>query len=114
MENCIFCKIRDGEIPSKKYFENENFFVIRDIDAKAKEHYLAITKKHFKLLSKIDSEGLKQIEDIFTTIPKIANELGLTNGFRLIINQGDDAGQSVPHLHVHILGGEQLGWNPNK
>lgn len=111
MENCIFCKIKDGIIPSQKVFENEYFFVIKDIQPLAKQHYLAIPKKHFKLLSDLDDLGLKQLENIFLTLPKIADSLGLQNGYRLIINQGNDAGQTVPHLHVHILGGEVLGWS---
>lgn len=112
MENCIFCKINKGEIPSPKVFENENFFIIKDIEPMAKHHYLAIPKKHFKLLAEMDAECEKMLLDIFKTIPLLATKLGLENGYRLIINQGDDAGQSVHHLHVHILGGECLGWTP--
>lgn len=110
---CVFCSIISGEIPAKKVFENENFIVIKDIEPKAKQHYLAITKKHFKLLSEMDGVGEKMLADIFKTLPKISESLGLDGGYRLIINQGEDGGQSVPHLHVHILGGEPLGWTPN-
>lgn len=112
MKDCIFCKINNGEIPSKKVFENENFFIIKDIEPKAKCHYLAILKAHFKLLSELDVHKEKLLLDVFKTLPKIAKELGLENGYRLVINQGDDAGQTVPHLHIHILGGELLGWTP--
>lgn len=112
MCNCIFCKINKGEIPSKKVFENDNFFVICDIEPKAKCHYLAIPKKHFKLLRDMDAECENMLLDIFKTIPLIAKNLGLENGYRMVINQGDDAGQSVPHLHVHIVGGQALGWSP--
>lgn len=112
MNDCIFCKINNGEIPSNKVFENENFFIIRDIEPKAKCHYLAIPKAHFKLFSELDKQKEKLVMDIFRTLPKIAKELGLENGYRLIVNQGDDAGQTVPHLHIHILGGENLGWTP--
>lgn len=110
MNDCVFCKIDKGEIPSPKVFENENFFIIKDIEPKAKLHYLAITKKHFKLLKDMDKEAEKMLANIMKTLPKIAASLGLENGYRLVINQGDDAGQTVPHLHVHILGGEKLGW----
>ena len=110
MNDCVFCKIDKGEIPSQKLFENENFFIIKDIEPKAKLHYLAITKKHFKLLSEMNKEAEKMVIDILKTIPKLASGLGLENGYRLVINQGDDAGQTVPHLHVHILGGEKLDW----
>lgn len=108
MNDCIFCKINNGEIPSPKLFENENFFIIKDIEPKAKYHYLCIPKKHFKLLSEMDGEAQKMLADIFSTIPKLADSLGLENGYRVIINQGSDANQTVPHLHVHILGGEHL------
>lgn len=108
MENCIFCKINSGEIASPKVFENENFFVIHDIQPKAKCHYLFIPKKHFKLLSQMDEQGEKMLSDIFATLPTLADTLGLQNGYRIIINQGDDANQTVPHLHVHVLGGEKL------
>ncbi len=108
MNDCIFCKIQNGEIPSPKLFENENFFIIKDIEPKAKHHYLCIVKKHFKLLSEMDKQGEKMLLDIFKTIPTLTSKLGLENGYRIVINQGDDAGQTVPHLHVHILGGERL------
>ena len=110
MKDCVFCKIDKGQIPSQKVFENESFFIIRDIEPKAKLHYLAITKKHFKLLSEMDKEAEKMVADILKTLPKIAASLGLENGYRIVINQGDDAGQTVPHLHLHILGGEKLDW----
>lgn len=112
MENCIFCKIRDGIIPSPKVFENEHFFIIKDIEPKAKHHYLAIPKTHYKLLEQLDKEKSLALQNIFETLPKIAKDLGLENGYRLVINQGDDADQTVPHLHIHILGGEKLGWTP--
>ncbi|MBQ0017185.1 MAG: HIT domain-containing protein [Clostridiales bacterium] len=114
MEDCIFCKIRDGVIPSPKVFKNDDFFIINDIDPKAKHHYLAIPKKHFKLIDEMGEEELGQLEAIYKTLPSLKTQLGLDNGYRMIINQGDDAGQSVPHLHIHILGGEELGWKPNK
>lgn len=112
MNDCVFCKILRGEIPSNKVFENDEFFIIKDIEPKAKCHYLAIPKKHFKLLSELDNESEKMLLNMLNTIPKLVKSLGLENGYRLIINQGDDAGQTVPHLHIHILGGEALGWTP--
>ena len=112
MNDCIFCKIDKGEIPSKKLYENENFYIIRDIEPKAKNHYLCILKSHFKYLSEMDPSGKKMLLNALETIPTLAKELGLTNGYRLIINQGDDAGQTVPHLHIHILGGQTMEWNP--
>lgn len=112
MEDCIFCKIDKGIIPSPKVYEDEYFFIIKDIEPKAKYHYLAIPHKHFKLLKEMDKEGAEALAHIFETLPKIATKLGLDGGYRLIINQGDDAGQTVPHLHIHILGGQNLEWNP--
>ena len=73
-------------------------------------HYLAIPKHHYKELGEMEKDDRIVLIDILSTIPQIANQIGLENGYRLVINQGEDAGQSVPHLHVHILGGEKLGW----
>lgn len=105
---CIFCKIRDGEIPSKKYYEDENGFIIADINPKAKKHYLFITKNHYKLLAEQTDKDTKILGEMLSLIPKLANSLEIENGYRIIINQGDDGRQEVPHLHVHIMGGEKL------
>ena len=106
MNDCIFCKINRGEIPSKKYFENDDMFIIADIDPKAEKHYLMIPKKHFKLLSEMNGEDEVMLGRCFKKLAELAPSLGLENGYRLIINQGDDAGQTVFHLHVHVLGGQ--------
>ncbi len=108
MNDCIFCKIRDGIIPSKKYYEDDLMFVIADIDPKAKLHYLAIPKKHYKLLADMTENDATDLAKCLAKLPEIAPALGLEGGFRLIINQGDDAGQTVHHLHIHILGGQEL------
>ena len=84
--------------------------VFRDIEPKAKIHLLAIPKTHFKLLSEMDEERAEILKYMLLKIPQIAKENGLQNGYRLVINQGDDAGQTVFHLHIHILGGEILPW----
>ena len=84
--------------------------VFRDIEPKAKVHLLAIPKEHFKLLSEMDETRAETLKYMLLKIPQIAKENGLQNGYRLIINQGDDAGQTVFHLHIHILGGEILPW----
>lgn len=109
-KDCLFCKIIRGEIPSAKVYEDEKMLVFKDIEPKAKVHFLAVPKNHFKLLSEMDEEKAEDLKYILKKIPQIAKENGLENGYRLIINQGDDAGQTVFHLHVHILGGETLGW----
>ncbi len=108
--NCIFCKIIRGEIPSAKVYEDEQMLVFKDIEPKAKVHLLAIAKNHFKLLSELNEERTAMLTHMLTVIPKIAQENGCENGYRLIINQGEDAGQTVFHLHIHILGGETLPW----
>ncbi|MDE5729536.1 MAG: histidine triad nucleotide-binding protein [Clostridia bacterium] len=109
-KNCIFCKILKGEIPSAKVYEDDKMLVFKDIEPKAKVHLLAIAKEHFKLLEEADEKGRKLISYMLFKIPQIAKENGLKNGYRLVINQGEDAGQTVFHLHVHILGGETLPW----
>lgn len=108
MNDCIFCKIKDGVIPSPKLYEDEEIFVIRDIEPKAKCHYLVIPKKHFKLLSEMNESDEQMLGRTFAKIAKLAPSLGLEKGYRIIINQGDDGGQTVFHLHIHVLGGEKL------
>ena len=108
MNNCIFCKIIAGEIPSSKVYEDEKMLVFKDIEPKAKVHLLAIPKVHFAYLSELDGQKADILAHIFTKIPQIAKENGFENGYRLIINQGEDGGQAVHLLHIHILGGEKL------
>jgi len=107
-DKCIFCKIIKGEIPSAKVYEDEDMYVFKDIEPKAKVHLLAVPKTHFKLLSEMGEGEASLLSRMFLKIPQIAAENGCAGGYRLIINQGDDAGQTVFHLHVHILGGQAL------
>lgn len=109
-EKCIFCKIINGEIPCAKVYEDDVMLVFKDIEPKAKVHLLAIPKDHFKLLEDMDETRAQTVKYMLAKIPQIAKENGCQNGYRLITNQGDDAGQTVFHLHFHILGGEPLGW----
>ncbi len=108
MENCVFCKILDGEIPSKRYYEDDLMIIIKDISPRARLHYLAVPKKHFKLLTEMTADDAEMLGKCFAKIAELSASLGLENGYRLIINQGDDALQTVPHLHIHIMGGEKL------
>lgn len=108
MDNCIFCKIGKGEINSKKFYEDEDFFVIADISPKAKKHYLMIPKNHYKLLSQQTNYDNEVLAKMLKKLPELQHTLGLDGGYRLIINQDDNGGQEVPHLHIHILGGEKL------
>ena len=108
MENCIFCKIVSGVIPSPRLYEDDKMIAIRDIEPKAKLHYLCLPKEHFALLSEMDGARAEIVKHIFQTIPTLEKELGLESGYRIIINQGENGGQTVHHLHVHLLGGEKL------
>ncbi len=107
-KNCIFCKIGRGEIPSKIYYEDELMMIIADVDPKAERHYLMIPKHHYKLLADMTEEDSLNLAACLKKLPALANDLGLSGGYRLVINQGDDAGQTVNHLHVHILGGQPM------
>ena len=108
MENCIFCKIVAGEIPSPRLYEDDKMIVIRDIEPKAKLHSLCIPKTHFALLSEMDNQRAEIVKHCFTVIPTLEKTLGLEDGYRVIINQGENGGQTVHHLHIHLLGGEKL------
>lgn len=108
MENYIFCKIIAGDIPSPRFYEDEEMIVIKDIEPKAKLHYLCIPKTHFPLLADMDEDKAEIVKHCFQKIPQLAQTLGLQDGYRVIINQGENGGQTVPHLHIHLLGGEKL------
>ncbi len=110
MEDCVFCKIINGEIPSKRFYEDDLMIVIADISPKAKKHYLAIPKKHYKYLSDMTADDARDLALCIKKIGEIASSLGLENGYRVIINQGNDAEQTVPHLHIHLLGGQKLAF----
>ena len=109
-DDCLFCKIIRGEIPSSKVYEDDKMLVFKDIEPKAKVHLLAVPKDHFKLLSEMDGERAELIKYMLEKIPQIAAQNACEKGYRLVINQGEDAGQSVFHLHIHILGGQTLPW----
>lgn len=110
MENCIFCKIAAGEIPSTKVYEDERVLAFRDIDPQAPVHVLLIPKKHFADILECDSEIFAYMQEI---VKKLAVELGIAEkGFRVVINTGEDGQQSVKHLHWHILGGRSMQWPP--
>ena len=112
MSDCLFCKFASGEIPVDKVYEDDKFFIIRDINPMCKNHFLAIPKSHYKYLAEMSNRDAVDVAYMLSTIPKLSEILELKNGFRLVVNQGDDAQQSVPHLHIHILSGEKMGWNP--
>ena len=105
---CIFCKIIAGEIPSTKVYEDETVFAFRDINPQAPTHILVIPKAHIPSVAAITAENSGVVAHIFEVIPAIAEKEGLVNGYRVVSNCGADAGQTVPHLHFHILGGKEL------
>lgn len=111
MENCLFCKIIAGEIPSAKVYEDETVFAFRDIAPQAPTHILVIPKAHIDGANGVTEENSAVVAHIFEVIPRIAAAEGLTGGYRIVSNCGADAGQTVPHLHFHILGGKTLALN---
>ena len=116
MENCVFCKIIKGEIPSKFLYEDDDFVIFSDLNPRAKYHYLAVPKQHFATLNEMSTAQAEIVAKILKKIPELKDVLHLENGFRLVINQkgetGNDASQEVPHLHIHILAGQKMSWNP--
>ncbi len=106
--DCVFCKIINGEIPSKTVYENDSVLAFHDINPGAPVHVLVVPKQHIRSIDHVDEGNVDAVKEIMLAIPKIANELGLDEGYRVITNIGQHGGQSVHHLHFHILGGEQL------
>ena len=106
--NCLFCKIIAGDIPSTKVYEDETVFAFRDIAPQAPTHILVIPKAHISGCNGVTAENSAVVAHIFEVIPQIAQAEGLENGYRVVSNCGDDAGQTVHHLHFHILGGKKL------
>lgn len=106
--DCLFCRIAAGEIPSTKVYEDESILAFRDIEPQAPTHILVIPKCHIPSVDGITAENSGIIAKIFEVIPAIAAKEGLTGGYRVVSNCGSDAGQTVRHLHFHILGGETL------
>lgn len=108
MSDCLFCKIIAGDIPSSKVYEDEFCYAFKDINPQAPVHILVIPKKHMASANEIDAENSIYVAKIFQAIPAIARDACLTNGYRIVSNCGDDACQTVKHLHFHIIGGRQL------
>lgn len=106
--DCIFCKIINGDIPSSKVYEDDSILALRDINPQAPVHVIIVPKYHIASLDEINTQNSKIIADIYEKIPEISKSLGLVNGYRVIANCGKDAGQTVFHLHFHLLGGKEL------
>ena len=106
--DCIFCKIAEGQIPSNKVYEDETILAFHDIAPQAPVHVLVIPKVHIASADAVDQSNLEAVTHILACIPKIAKAAGLSNGYRVITNVGEDGCQTVKHLHFHILGGKKL------
>lgn len=109
MENCTFCKIIAGEIPSKKVYEDELCYAFYDIQPLAPQHFLVVPKVHIAAANEIAGDNAASVGHIFAVISKLTAELGFSDGYRVVTNCGEDAGQTVKHLHFHVLGGKTLG-----
>lgn len=109
-DDCLFCKIIKGQIPAEKIFENEKVFAFKDIHPQSKHHYLIIPKLHVDSLAHLKEENLDVLQDLFKAANQIAESLGFKDkGFRSVINTGEEGGQTVFHLHLHILAGSKMG-----
>lgn len=111
MTDCLFCKIAAGEIPSDFLYQDEQVVAFRDIEPQAPVHFLVIPREHIESAACISAENAPVIAHAFQVIAKLAEELGL-NGFRVVSNAGSSAGQTVPHLHFHVLSGRDMSWPP--
>ena len=111
MSDCLFCKIAAGEIPSNKVYEDDQVFAFYDIDPQAPTHFLVIPKAHIGSCGEITADNAGVVAHIFTVISQVTRELGLTD-FRVVSNCGEQAGQSVHHLHFHVLAGRDMTWPP--
>lgn len=108
--DCLFCKIINGDIPCSKVYEDETVLAFRDIEPQAPTHILIIPKEHIKSAAEITCENSAVIAHIFEVAAKIAKDEGLDEGFRIVNNCGDNAGQTVKHLHFHLMGGREFTW----
>jgi histidine triad (HIT) family protein len=111
-QNCLFCKIIAGQIPATKVFEDGRAVAFRDINPQAPTHVLVIPRRHIASLDEAQAGDEELLGHLFRVAARVAADEGLTNGFRTIVNNGPDAGQTVFHIHVHILGGRPLHWPP--
>lgn len=110
MTDCVFCKIVSGEIPTKRVYEDDQVIVINDLNPGAPVHVLVIPKEHTENILTASPEILVHVKKV---LPEIVKKLGIAEkGFRIVVNTGVEGGQTVPHLHFHILGGKELGWPP--
>ena len=113
MEDCLFCKMANNSIDVPKVYENEKVFVIKDINPQAPNHFLAIPRAHYAAIHDVEADNHELFEALFSAIRTVVQKEKLAGkGYRLVINSGSSAGQSVDHIHVHLLSGRQLQWPP--
>ncbi len=112
MDNCLFCKIIRGEIPADKLYEDDDVLAFNDISPQAPTHFLVIPKKHIVNQSDISEADEKIVGKLLRIAAKVASENGIGEAFRAVTNNGDEAGQVVMHLHMHVLGGRPMNWPP--
>lgn len=112
MNDCLFCKIVSGDIPSSKVYEDDKVLAFADIDPKAPVHVLIIPKKHIVSVADTAESDMDIYARIMSVAKKLAEDFGLKGGYRLVTNIGKDGGQAVAHLHFHLLGGRAMGWPP--
>ena len=110
--DCIFCKIANGEIPSNKIYEDELCAAFYDLNPQAPVHFLVVPKEHIESADYLNEDNCAVVGHIFCVIASIAKELGLENGYRIVNNCGEDGGQTVKHLHFHVLAKRSLAWPP--
>ncbi len=109
--DCLFCKIINGDIPSNKVYEDDMMLAFRDIEPQAPQHIVIVPKAHIKSANELNEENIKYAAHIWSKIPEIAKSLGIDeNGYRVVNNCGKDGGQTVGHLHFHLMGGREFGW----
>ncbi|NLA06121.1 MAG: histidine triad nucleotide-binding protein [Firmicutes bacterium] len=112
MTDCLFCKIANKELPSEIVYEDDDVLAFRDINPQAPVHVLIIPKRHIASLSDLTEDDKDAMGHLMFVASKLADDLGIGEGFRVVVNCGKDAGQSVFHIHMHLLGGRSLGWPP--
>lgn len=113
MTECLFCRMLKGEIPAKKVYEDDRAFAFHDINPQAPVHVLIIPKRHIVGVTEVSDADAADVGHLFTVAAKLARELGVAeSGFRTVFNAGPDAGQTVHHLHLHLVGGKPMGWPP--
>jgi len=109
---CIFCKIIEGEIPADTVYESENIVAFRDINPQAPNHILVVPRKHIANVDTLESGDGPLMGELLLTARKVAVKLGISNGYRLVVNNGSEGGQEIDHIHMHLLAGRKLAWPP--